>query len=195
MCSRSVSITTSTNRLSRSRLLFLWAALLGGWLASAAALATGTLSEYVLGQGDVIKIEVFDEPEMTTEAQLQGSGDVNFPLLGAVKVSGLSVTQVQDVLRKRLSEGYIRYPTVRVNVTTFRRFFVTGEVKQPGGIPYVLGLTVGNAIAMAGGMNGRAKKEGIFLVREGETMDKKIRVDLDRAMNPGDTIVVEESFF
>lgn len=157
--------------------------------------SSSDISGYVLGIGDVIKIEVYDEPEMLTEARLQGAGAVNFPLLGSIKLSGLTVTQAQEEIRRRLAEGFIRNPTVRLNVTEFRRFFVTGEVKQPGGIAYVLGLTVGNAIAMAGGMTGRAQRDEIYLVPEGRNMEQKIRVEMDNAMRPGDTIIVEESFF
>lgn len=153
------------------------------------------IAEYVLGEGDVVKIEVYDEPEMTTESQIQGAGMINFPLIGQVGAKGLSVTQLQDVIRQKLANGLIRSPTVRVNVAQFRRFYVTGEVKQPGGIPYVLGLSVGKAIAMAGGLSGRASKRGIYLIAEGQTEEKKSKVDMDSMVHPGDTIIVEESLF
>ncbi|MEK6805930.1 MAG: polysaccharide biosynthesis/export family protein [Pseudomonadota bacterium] len=192
--------TTSSSWVQVAAFLFAFAAfplsgLAQGALAAPAASAPTDLAEYVLGEGDVVKIEVYDEPEMTTESQIQGAGLVNFPLIGQVGAKGLSVTQLQEAIRQKLANGFIRKPTVRVNVTHFRRFYVTGEVKQPGGIPYVLGLSIGKAIAMAGGLSGRASKRGIYLILEGQTEEKKMKVDMDSLVHPGDTIIVEESLF
>ena len=152
-------------------------------------------AEYVLGEGDVVAIEVYGEPEMTTESQIQGLGAINFPLIGKVAAKGLSVSQLQETVRQKLAAGFIRSPTVQVKVTQFRRFYVTGEVKQPGGIPYVMGLSVSKAIAMAGGLSGRASKDDIYLIPEGQKVDKRLKVDMDSLVRPGDTLIIEESFF
>jgi polysaccharide biosynthesis/export protein VpsN len=94
-----------------------------------------------------------------------------------------------------LRGDYLIKPQVRVRVIQYRPFFVRGQVKNAGGYPYVLGLTVEKAATLAGGFTDRASMKNIFVIRENTTQEQKAKVGLDSKVLPGDTIIVEESLF
>jgi polysaccharide export outer membrane protein len=90
---------------------------------------------------------------------------------------------------------YLLNPRVSVSIDEYRQFFVNGQVEKPGGYPFQPGITVGKAVAIAGGFKERASKTKIFVIREGDASHTPQKVDLNDAMNPGDIVTVEESFF
>jgi protein involved in polysaccharide export with SLBB domain len=152
-------------------------------------------SEYKLGVGDVVRIEVHEEPDLTLETQLQADGTIRFPFLGLLRATGKTITQLQREITEKLRGDYLIKPEVRVRVLSYRPFYVTGQVIRAGGYPYILGLTVEKAIAVAGGLTDRASLRNIYVVRENNTQDKKMKVTLDARVYPGDTIIVEEGLF
>ncbi|MGH8461594.1 MAG: polysaccharide biosynthesis/export family protein [Stenotrophobium sp.] len=152
-------------------------------------------AEYRLGIGDVVRVEVRDEPDLTIEVQLQADGLIKYPFLGSLRASGITVTQLQREITAGLRAGYLVNPDVRVRVISYRPFYVTGQVVRAGGYPYVLGLTVEKAAALAGGFTDRASMKKIYVIREGYTQAQRQKVTLDTPVYPGDTIVVEEGLF
>jgi polysaccharide export outer membrane protein len=110
-------------------------------------------------------------------------------------LAGKSVGQVEKEITERLRGDYLVDPQVSVSVAEFRDFFVQGEVGRTGGIPWQPGLTVRTAITLAGGLKERASRSKWFLVPEGGTEDDRRRVSEDDPVNPGDTVIVEQSFF
>lgn len=152
--------------------------------------------EYTLGASDVIEVIVFGEDDLSVERRVNSRGNISFPLLGAVKVRGNTVNEVAAQLTEKLKGDYLINPQINVSMVEYRQFYVRGEVKSPGGFPYLPGLTLGKAIAIAGGFTERANRKKIEVSREQkEGGRKKIVAKINDAVIPGDILIVEESFF
>lgn len=106
---------------------------------------------------------------MTTRLKIHRGGYVNFPYLGEIKLSGRTPTQIEEDIEARLVDGYILQPMVTVSIEAFRKFFISGEVANPNGYEFQPGLTVEQAIAMAGGFTDRSDRDSIN-VRSAATM-------------------------
>jgi polysaccharide export outer membrane protein len=113
----------------------------------------GSKYEYCLGVDDVLDIKIMHPDQFFTQCQIISDGTISFPYLGSVLVKGMTLNQVQSVLEKRLSEGYMKYPVVAVSLreSKSRKFFVYGEVEKPGSFPLEYNMTVLKAVSMAGG--------------------------------------------
>lgn len=151
--------------------------------------------QYTLGPGDRLRIIVFGEENLTGEFAVSGSGDVAFPLIGAVPAAGRSVADLEAAIRTRLADGYLRDPRVAAEVLTYRPFFILGEVNKPGEYAYRNGLTIMNAVATAGGFTYRANQRKVLVRRAGTEKEREITVDASTPIAPGDTIRVRERFF
>ncbi len=153
--------------------------------------------EYQLASGDQLRVTVFGNEALSKEYTVSSAGDLSFPLLGDVPVVGKSVSQVQDFLAAKLSEGYINDPRLNVEVLNYRPFYILGEVGRAGEYPFKDNLTVSQAIALAGGYSYRADKGRVFIRRVGrpgeETYD--LGTDTQVYIAPGDTIRVGERYF
>ena len=105
----------------------------------------------VLGVDDEIEIKVYLEESLSDRYRVDSDGKVNFPLLGAIAVAGLTPSEVAETIRAGLLDGYLRDPQVSVSVVEFnsRQVSVIGEVNQPGRYPYRDGMTLIQAIAEA----------------------------------------------
>lgn len=154
------------------------------------------LSSYRLGSGDVITIHVLGEDDLKREKiRVSDGATVSFPVLGELKVLGMTVGELERVITKGLKGRYLVNPVVTVNINEYRNFFINGQVEKPGGYPFIPGLTVRKAVSLAGGFKERASKEKIFVIRDDDSTHTPRKVDLNVPVNPGDTITVEESFF
>jgi protein involved in polysaccharide export with SLBB domain len=151
--------------------------------------------DYRLGAGDKIRIIVFGEQDLSGEFVVGDSGKVDMPLIGGVSARGATVSEFQNRVVSQLRNGYLNDPKVSVEVLNYRPFFITGEVKSGGEYPYKAGLTVQDAVGVAGGYTYRAQTNVAYLRRAGE--DKEIKVSLSSRMpiNPGDSIRIPERFF
>jgi polysaccharide export outer membrane protein len=162
-------------------------------------------SQYRLGAGDVIKISVYDEPDLSLDVRIGLSGEISFPLLGDVTVAGLSPKELELNLVKRLKGPYLLNPSVTVSIVEYRPFYVTGEVEKPGNYAFHPGLTVDKAITIAGGFTERASKGKIFVMHDQSPYESiaedskrsaaRKSVKLYDVVQPGDVITVEQSFF
>jgi len=114
---------------------------------------------YKLGPGDQILINVFGEEDLSMDFQLNDTGTLNYPFLGELTVEGLSVTELEHLITQGLKGPYLVNPDVTVSIREYRPFYLHGEVKSPGGIPYQAGLTLEKAIALGGGFTERASKK------------------------------------
>lgn len=144
--------------------------------------------DYVVNQGDVLNITVWDHPELTipqgsdrspSEAGnwVHSDGTIFYPYVGKVEVAGLKVTEIRAILRERLAE-YIQDPQVDVTVAAFRskRVYVTGEVKQPGTQPITnVPLTLLEAVSRAGGLTEFADWTEVTLTRKDQTRSFSLR--------------------
>lgn len=158
--------------------------------------ASADLSEYRLGINDRIRIDVFGEPDLSLDAMVDPNGRIEYPLLGQLAVADRTARQVQEAIVAGLANGYLVKPDVRVAVTQYRPFFVTGEVRKAGAYPFVSGLTIEKALALAGGMTPLASTRRIYLLRENTLGARaRIRVGLGAPVLPGDTVIVEQGLF
>jgi protein involved in polysaccharide export with SLBB domain len=147
---------------------------------------------YRLGPNDVVRIQVYGEEDLTVESKIDGDGNINFPLLGMVMVAGKTIPELQEYLGAQLARGYVRTPRVTAYVFKYRNFFVSGEVKSPGGHPYEDGLSVQKAITMAGGLTDKAERDNVHVLRRIDGREEILPVKLDSLVLPDDTIVVPE---
>ena len=100
------------------------------WFAATCAQAQ-EVDNYTLGPGDVIVIQVFGEDELKLETQLTDSGTVNYPFLGTIKVTGMTLKQVEQHLYQGLKGDYFVEPNVFVGMVQYRPFYIHGELKKP----------------------------------------------------------------
>jgi protein involved in polysaccharide export with SLBB domain len=159
------------------------------------SLAAENLSDYQLGSGDRIQIQVFDEADLSMEVRLSDAGTISYPFLGEVRVSGNTVSQLEAQIVGGLKGDYLVDPKVNVSVVEYRPFYINGEVEDPGGYPYQPGLTLRKAIALAGGFTERASKTKINVLSEGAVDGRQRQIGIDVTLNPGDIVTVEQSFF
>lgn len=249
--------------------------------------------DYVIGPEDELAITVWDHPDLTRKIRVNLEGNISFPLIGEVKVSGLTTIQAEKRLRDLLDKDYVVNPQVSILVETFksskvsimgevkipgsypltrrmtvvealslaggllaeadfeimvvrpkkgnpsgtalmpdsvdasdvikvrirdvlegdkagnvavksgdtifvpkaRMFYVTGEVTKPGQYPYQRGMTLLHAISTAGGFNEKASRRGVRVVREAGGTKVELKLGLNQPIEPGDTVVVPESFW
>lgn len=165
-------------------------------LSQPSSAQTGSgLSEYPLGSGDKIKVQVFGEEELTVETILSDAGTLSYPFLGEIQVLGMTTTALEAYILNGLKGDYLVNPTVNVTIVEYRQFFINGEVEDSGGFPFQPGLTVRKAISLAGGFTERASKKNIFVISDSDTTQTPVRVELSTLIRPGDIVIVEQSFF
>jgi protein involved in polysaccharide export with SLBB domain len=150
--------------------------------------------EYRLGSGDRVRVTVLDQPNLTGEYRIDGSGRLAFPLIGSIEARGLSPHELEEKITTGLKPDYLANPSVSVEVVNARPFYVLGEVKNPGSYPYVEGMTVLNAVAIAGGFTYRAREEDFYITRPGNPPQKQAASSATR-VTPGDVITVRERYF
>lgn len=147
---------------------------------------------YTLDTGDIVRVSVYGEPEVTKSYRVDDAGAVSLPLVGAVPVRGLTTQMAAARISAALANGYIREPSVAVEIEQHRPFFIQGAVKNAGQFSYVYGMTVRAAVATAGGYTDTADRARAVVYRaRGKQMVKGV-VDLDFPIHPGDTVVVSE---
>jgi protein involved in polysaccharide export with SLBB domain len=150
--------------------------------------------EYRLGAGDQIRITVFNEPDLTGPFTVGAQGMIAYPLVGSIRAGGLTVAEFTTALQTALST-YVRSPSVAVEITNYRPFFILGEVQRPGTYPYSADLTVPNAVATAGGFTYRANRGRVFIRRANETVEREYPLTVATPVLPGDTVRIGERIF
>jgi protein involved in polysaccharide export with SLBB domain len=165
--------------------------------AAVAAIPRGSQdASYKLGSGDKIKLTVYGENDLGGEYQVDGTGQVQLPLLGPVPAAGMTVHDFETAVGgKFVSEGYLKDPRVSVEVENYRPFYIIGEVKSPGQYPYVSGMNALNAVALAGGYTYRADDKDVYIRRDGTSKEQEAPADQSTKINPGDIIRVDERIF
>ncbi len=153
-------------------------------------------SDYKLGAGDRMRIIVYGQQNLTGEYALDGSGMLAFPLIGQVPAMGMTPAQLERAIVAKLHPDYLRNPSVSVEVMTRRPFYIVGEVKNPGSYPYVSGMIVINAIALAGGFTYRARESSFYIKRNDQSGQAgRITANQETLVQPGDVIMVRERYF
>lgn len=184
-----------SSRLVAALLPVLLLAGCGGYQKPRPAFHQVLTEPYRLDSGDKLRVTVFGQTELTGVYGVDQSGHVALPLIGAVPARGQTTAEIETVVAARLRGGFLKTPDVSVEVDQYRPFFVMGEVKSAGQYTFVPGMTVQNAVAIAGGFTARAFQSDADITRQinGEVMSG--RVPLTDPVRPGDTIHVRERWF
>ena len=149
---------------------------------------------YTMDSGDRLRVVVFRHEDLSGEFEVDGTGTFSMPLIGNVDAVGLTARQLEERIAERLRDGYLVDPQVSIEVLNYRPFFILGEVNQAGQYPYASGMTVLNAVALAGGFTFRAKEDAITVQRGGSNAPEVV-VTPDTPVLPGDIVRVPERFF
>jgi polysaccharide biosynthesis/export protein len=175
-------------------LLSLFAVTLAGCVSTGAPATylVQTKGPYQLDTGDVVRVSVYGEPELTKTYKVDDGGAISFPLVGSVEVRGMTTQIAAMSIAQALANGYMRNPDVAVEIDTYRPFFVQGAVKTAGQFVYVYGMTVRAAIATAGGYSETADRTRATIYRRQGKQMVKGTVSLDFPIYPSDTIVIGE---
>lgn len=165
--------------------------------------------DYKIGGADLLDITVYQQPDLTRLLRVSQNGTVSLPLIGAVRVGGLTVTEAQDAIGGKLKE-YVIHPQVTLFIKEYsnKKVFVLGEVKSPGSyeLPPEAKLTVLEAVSLAGGFTPIAAPDRTKVIRaidgrnqsfviEVSAITKRGEKQKDIPLEPSDVVYVPQSFF
>jgi len=150
---------------------------------------------YLLDTGDRLRVFVYGQPNLSRLYVVDHRGFISVPLIGKVRARGLTTYALEGSIRSQLGRTYVRDPHVTVDIHQNRPFFILGEVRNAGQFPYVNGMTVRTAVAIAGGYSERADEKRVQITRRINGMVEKMDVPGDYVVQPGDTIFVYERWF
>ncbi len=153
------------------------------------------LKAYKLGVGDKVRVTVFGETDLSGTFEVDPLGNLAMPLIGEMPAKGKQPAELRQALVERLSGGYLKNPRISVEIAGYRPFYVHGEVRNGGEFAFKPGLTMRDAVALAGGYTYRAQEAHVLLTRDGETTPARMPVGSGALVLPGDNIRVPERFF
>lgn len=158
--------------------------------------------EYLVGESDVLHVNVWKEPEISQTVIVRPDGLISLPLIKEIKVSGLTPLQIQNLVSEKL-QAFLNNPQVTVTVTEIRskKAFITGEVIRPGGYALSNETTVLQLIAQAGGFTTFAKRDNVVILRSENGKQQRLKfkytevvngdkAELNIPLRAGDTVVV-----
>ena len=195
------------------RTLGLWACLFGALLGLAACetqppMTTKTLQqpsqvtqtirmgEYRVAPGDKIRVVVLSDTELSGDYEVDSTGVISPRMAARVPVVGMTTVEIETMLKDRYrADGLLRNPRLTVELTARRPFYILGEIGRPGSFPYVNGINVVQAVAIAGGYTRRASKTRITVKRFNSPGGEEETVTEDSPIGPGDVIYVPERWF
>lgn len=156
------------------------------------AVHTELVAPYQLDSGDQLRVIVFGQDDLSNTYMVDQAGALTMPLIGAIPARGRTTSEIAANVEARLRGGYLRRPNVSVQVDKYRPFFAMGEVGVAGQYAFVPGMTVQQAIAVAGGFSPRADTNSVNVTRSiGGRVDSGT-LSLSDPVLPGDTITVRE---
>ena len=150
---------------------------------------------YRLDAGDRLRVVVYGQEGLTNTYAIDAGGAITMPLIGAVAARGRTPAGLAAEIAAKLRNGYIREPSVAVEIESYRPFFILGEVAAPGQYPYVPNMSVESAVAIAGGFSPRARRDSVTLTHTDNSGSMRVVVPLGTALSPGDTVLVGERWF
>jgi polysaccharide biosynthesis/export protein len=150
---------------------------------------------YRVGAGDKLAIRVAGEQDLTGEFVVDATGVLSMPYVKSVTIAGLNTGQIENLIVQRLKAGFLRDPKVSVQAISLRPFYIMGEVTTGGSFAYQPGMTVQNAIAIAGGYGARADKGVVLLTRKSANGTQTYKVPVTTQVYPGDIVFIRERWF
>jgi polysaccharide export outer membrane protein len=152
-------------------------------------------TSYHLDAGDKLRVVIYGQEGLTNTYAIDAGGSITMPLIGAVHARGLTPAGLAAEITGKLRNGYIREPSVAVEIEAYRPFFILGEVAAPGQYPYVPNMSVESAVAIAGGFSPRARRDRVTLTHTDAGGSIRAVVPLGTPLSPGDTLLVGERWF
>ncbi len=146
-------------------------------------------AEYRLGPGDVVRITVYNNPDLTTEAQITQQGRITFPLIGDIQIGGIEKGQAEQIIARRLGEGgFVLKPLVNVLVLGFKsqQISVLGQVNRPGKYPIEQASTLADLLAIAGGVAQTGGDTIIHITKGTDGKTAKRDIDINQALRNGE---------
>jgi polysaccharide export outer membrane protein len=150
---------------------------------------------YLLDTGDRLRVFVYGQPNLSRLYTVDHDGKITVPLIGQVKARGVTTQSLEGAIRSRLGAQYVKDPQVTVDIQQNRPFFILGEVRSAGQFPYVSGMTIETAVAIAGGYSERANERKARITRRINGLVEVLEVPPDYVVQPGDTVYVYERIF
>jgi polysaccharide export outer membrane protein len=150
---------------------------------------------YRLDAGDKLRVVVYGQEGLTNTYAIDAGGSITMPLIGAVPARGRTPAGLASQISAKLRNGYIREPSVAVEIEAYRPFFILGEVAAPGQYPFVPNMSVESAVAIAGGFSPRARRDRVTLTHTDHSGSSRFVAPLGTALGPGDTVLVGERWF
>jgi polysaccharide export outer membrane protein len=150
---------------------------------------------YRLDAGDRLRVVIYGQEGLTNTYAIDAGGSITMPLIGAVRARGLTPAGLAAEITGKLRNGYIREPSVAVEIEAYRPFFILGEVAAPGQYPYVPNMSIESAVAIAGGFSPRARRDRVTLTHTDAGGSMRVVVPLGTPISPGDTVLVGERWF
>jgi polysaccharide export outer membrane protein len=152
-------------------------------------------SAYHLDAGDRLRVVVYGQDGLTNTYAIDAAGSIAMPLIGIVRARGRTPSGLAAEIAAKLRNGFIREPSVAVEIEAYRPFFILGEVAAPGQYPYVPNMTVESAVAIAGGFSPRARRDSVTVTHTEASGSGRYVVPLGTSIGPGDTVFVGERWF
>jgi len=187
--------TTEVQRSEGLQADFKFINALEGRISSEESFAKVVRHGYQLATNDVLNIRVYNEEQLSGQYRVDAMGQILMPLIGSVDVMTKTASALSLEIERKLKQGYLRRPSVSVEIASFRPFYLMGEVRSPGHFSYAYGLDVIKAVAMAGGYTYRANQKTVYIKRDFNGMKEVIEAHADTPIYPGDVITVKERFF
>lgn len=171
------------------------AASTGGEGGTVASTTVGGTPIYRIGPGDELNIIVFGHPDLSGNFVIDPQGDLTMPLIGRMPVRGQTVDEITTQVTQSYSNSFLVDPRVSVELLNSRPFYILGQVNEPGEYPYVRGVTVRQAVAIAGGYTRRADTSEFVIFRQTDTGSQEMQASADTVVLPGDTVEVLRRLF
>jgi polysaccharide export outer membrane protein len=150
---------------------------------------------YHLDAGDRLRVVVYGQEGLTNTYAVSAGGSITMPLIGSVPARGRTTAGLAAEIAAKLRGGFIRDPSVAVEIEAYRPFFILGEVAAPGQYPYVPNMTVESAVAIAGGFSPRARRDSVTVTHTDASGTGRFVVPPGAPLSPGDTVLVGERWF
>lgn len=165
-----------------------------GELAQARVPMRSSAGPYSVRTNDQLRVQVYNEPTITGDYVVDGTGFLSVPVAGRIKAAGLTVEQLERKVTAQLNSGILKDARVSIQITSYSPFYIRGEVKKPGEFPYKPGLTVGDAVALAGGYTYRADESKVYVRPADAAAEVARSLGTDPPVSPGDNIRIPERF-
>lgn len=149
---------------------------------------------YTLHTNDQLHVQVYNEQTITGDYTVDSTGYMSIPVAGRVKAAGLTVDQLERRVAAQLNGAILKDARVNIQIATYAPFYIRGQVKKPGEFAYKPGLTVADAVALAGGYSYRADESRILVRPTGSNAELTRQTDANPPVSPGDNITVPERF-